>query len=109
MTIYVAIILSTLLNVGLLWYTRKLLTKFLFISSNMADLYLIMKAFRVFVGSLYKMTSYNGEPMIEELIERLREVTDEIEKFRSIFEVMLDEELEGELDAAEDEAQTIEI
>jgi len=49
------------------------------------------------------MDSFTGEPMIEELIHRIRQVNEEIEGFREIFEYTLDAELEEELDAAQEE------
>ena len=51
------------------------------------------------------MDSYHGEPMIQELISRLREVGEEIELFRSVFEHSLDEEMEEELNATEAEEE----
>ena len=105
MNYYAILILSLLVNVGLMWYLTKMLRKFVFISDNLADLFLTTKAFQVFVKSMYSMDSFYGEPMIQELIARIREVSEEIEKFRDIFEYSLDAELEEELDAAqEDEA-----
>jgi hypothetical protein len=71
----------------------------------MADLFLITKAFQVFTKSLFSMNSFNGEPIIEELIYKIKEVNEEIEDFRSIFEYSIDTELEEELNAAEEEAQ----
>jgi len=94
-------------NALLIWYVSKLLKKFYFISENLADLFLTTKAFRVFVKSLYSMESYHGEPIIQELVVRIREVNEEIDGFREIFEYSLDEELEEELNAAEEEAQKI--
>ena len=49
------------------------------------------------------MDAYHGEPMIQELIARLREVSEEVELFRSVFEHSLDQELEDELNAREAE------
>ena len=63
-------------------------------SEYLADLLLTARAFEVFVGSMYQMRSYNGEPMIEELVLRTKEVRTEIETFREIFEITIDEELE---------------
>ena len=54
---------------------------------------------------MYQMRSYNGEPMIEELVLKTKEVSEEIEGFRNIFELTLDEEIEEELNAAEEAAQ----
>lgn len=64
------------------------------------------KTFSLFVGTLYGMDSYYGEPMIEELVGRIREVNDELEEFREIFEYTLDYELEEELNAREEEKET---
>ena len=107
MLIYILGILSLLLNGFLMWYVVRLLGKFYFISENLADLFLTTKAFRVFVQSLYGMDSYRGEPVIHELLLRIREVSDEIDTFRDIFQYSLDEELEEELNAAEEEAQKV--
>ena len=93
---------SVLVNILLGWYIIKILKKFFFVSQNLSDLYLTTKAFQVFVKSLYSMDSYNGEPMIQELVHRIREVGEEMELFRDIFEYTLDDGLEEELDATEE-------
>jgi len=100
--IYIILSASVLVNVLLGWYIAKILKKFLFVSQNLSDLYLTTKAFQVFVKSLYSMDSYNGEPMIQELVHRIREVGEEMELFRDIFEYTLDDEMEEELVAAEE-------
>tara|TARA_R100000664_G_C2751500_1_gene138783 strand:+ start:253 stop:576 length:324 start_codon:yes stop_codon:yes gene_type:complete len=100
---YLILALSLLVNVGLIWYLTRLLRKFVYISDNLADLFLTTKAFQVFVKSMYSMDSFYGEPMIQELMARIREVSEEIEKFRDIFEYSLDTELEEELDAAQED------
>jgi|TARA_Y100000296_G_C5117036_1_gene228310 hypothetical protein len=53
---------------------------------------------------MYSMDTYHGEPMIQELIVRMKEVNLEIENFREVFEYALDTEIEEEFDAAEEEA-----
>lgn len=103
---YLILALSILVNVGLVWYLIKILRKFIFISDNLADLFLITKAFQVFVKSMYSMDSFYGEPMIQELVIRIREVSEEIERFRDIFEHSLDTEIEEELDATDQNETT---
>tara|TARA_B100000029_G_scaffold311698_1_gene304173 strand:- start:37264 stop:37593 length:330 start_codon:yes stop_codon:yes gene_type:complete len=100
MWVYIIMASSLILNGLLIWYVIKLLRKFLFISENLSDLFLTTKAFQVFVSDMYSMDSYHGEPVIENLVVRTREVTDEIEGFREIFQYTLDNELEDELDGA---------
>jgi hypothetical protein len=51
---------------------------------------------------MYGMDSYHGEPIIQELITKLREVVYEIEEFRDIFQYTLDDEMEEELNAAQE-------
>ena len=100
MQIYLLLAASIALNVLLLWYIIKLLRKFVFISENLADLFLTTKAFQVFLSSMYSMDSYHGEPMIQELMTRIGDMGTELELFRDIFEHNLDVELEEELNAA---------
>ena len=96
--IVIALVASAIINIFLTWYIVGLLKKFIFISENLSDLFLTAKAFQVFIKSLYSMDNYHGEPMIQELVLRIKEVNDEIENFRDIFEPTLDEELEEELE-----------
>jgi len=102
MTVYLVLAGSIILNVLLMWYVVRILRKFLFISANLSDLFLTTKSYEVFVASLYSMNSYHGEPIIQELIAKTREVLTEIEEFRDIFEYTLDQELEEELNATEE-------
>jgi hypothetical protein len=101
--IYIFLTLSALVNILLGWYVVKILRKFIFISENLSDLFLTTKSFKVFVKNMYSMDSYHGEPMIQELVGRIKEVNAEVERFREIFEYTLDQELEDELSAAEEE------
>jgi len=105
MTLYISFTISVIFNIIVGCYIIYLLKKFVFISQNISDLFLTTKAFKVFINSMYGMESYHGEPMIQELIERIKEIEEEIEDFRDIFEHTLDEELEEELNAAQEEEE----
>ena len=105
MQVYLLLAMAVVLNGLLIWYIIKLLRKFVFISENLADLFLTTKAFQVFLGSMYSMDSYHGEPMIQELITRVGDMGAELERFRDIFEHNLDTELEDELNAAAEEEE----
>ena len=96
---------SVLLNGLVVWYAINLLRNLMFISENLSVLYLTFKSFTVFTKSLYSMEMFYGEPMIQELMARTKEVLEEVEGFREIFEYTLDEEIEEELDAAEEEIE----
>lgn len=100
MYIYIVLIISLVINVLLGWYASRILQKFIFISDNMSDLFLTTKAFHVFVKNMYSMDSFHGEPIIQELVLRIREVNEEMSNFREIFEYTIDAELEQELEEA---------
>ena len=105
MLIYLLLASSIAINILLMWYVTGLLKKFFFVSENLSDAYLTAKAFSVFVESMYSMDSYHGEPMIQELMMRTRDVLEELEKFRDIFEYTIDPEIEDELNAATEEEE----
>jgi len=102
---WILLTLSILLNCFGVWYVTKLIKKLMFVSENLSDLFLTFKSFNVFTKSLYTMDTFYGEPMIQELMARTKEVLEEVEGFREIFEYTLDEEIEEELDAAEEEIE----
>jgi hypothetical protein len=100
MFIYIVLIISLAINVLLGWYASRILQKFVFISDNISDLFLTTKAFHVFVKNMYSMDSFHGEPIIQELVLRIKEVNEEMSNFREIFEYTIDAELEQELEEA---------
>ncbi len=100
MFIHTVLIISLVINVLLGWYISRILQKFVFISDNMSDLFLTTKAFHVFVKNMYSMDSFHGEPIIQELVLRIKEVNEEMSNFREIFEYTIDAELEQELEEA---------
>ena len=102
MDLYIIISGSLLVNLLMGWYLIRLLRKFFFISQGFADLFLTLKSFEVFTSSMYGMDSYHGEPIIQELITKLRDVVFEVETFRDIFQYTLDNEIEEELNAAQE-------
>ena len=58
--LYLLVGVSVVLNGALIWYIIRLLRKFVFISENLADLYLITRAFQVFAKNMYSMDTYHG-------------------------------------------------
>ncbi len=97
---------SVILNVVLVWYVIKILSKLLYTADNLGDLYVVFRAFHDFVSELYEMEMFYGEPILEELIERTKMVRAEIDRFEDVYELTTDVELTGEADG--DNPETIE-
>ena len=96
--IIVALTASAVLNIFLVWYLSKVLSKLLYTSDNIGDLYIAFRMFEDFISSLYDMQMFYGEPIIEELIVKTRLVTEELETFEEIYSLTTDiEPLEEEL------------
>ena len=94
----IALVVSLAFNTLLIWYTSKVLSKLLYTSDNLGDLYAIFRHFESFVTSLYQMEMFYGEPIIEELIARTKMVHEEIHRFEEIYSLTTDtESLEEEL------------
>ena len=74
----------------------------------MSDLFLTSRAFQVFIKDMHAMQSYYGEPIIQELMTRIGQVSTELEAFRDVFEYTLDGELEQELEEALNAEEEIE-
>ena len=92
------------MNIFLIWYVINLLSKFLFVSENVGYLFIELSKFEEFVESFYKMDSFYGDPIVEELVGRTKMLVAEIKEFESIYEYSVDiESLEEEyVDDAEE-------
>jgi hypothetical protein len=88
-----ALIVSGLLNILLIWYVIRVLSKLLYTSDNMGDLYVAFRMYENFITSLYEMEMFYGEPIIQELIEKTKLLREEIERFESIYNLTTDVEL----------------
>jgi len=87
-----ALVGSLIVNVLLLWYLRWALSKLLYTSDNLGDLYVVFRIFENFTTSLYEMEMFYGEPVMEELIDKTKLVREEIERFESIYDLTTDME-----------------
>jgi len=107
MTVLVlSLIFSIFLNIFLIWYGYKVLAKLLYTSDNLGDLYIAFRVFEKFCDSLYNMDVFYGEPVIQELISKIKFIRKELEKFEDIYDLTLDmESLEEELDSDEVEEE----
>ena len=95
---------SVLLNVGLVWYTKQILTKLLFISENQRDLFLRLDSFSSHLQNVYELETFYGDETLNALVEHMGIVTEEIQEYKDIY-TLVEEEEEGEADVAEEEEE----
>tara|TARA_R110001592_G_scaffold361560_1_gene672481 strand:- start:41 stop:370 length:330 start_codon:yes stop_codon:yes gene_type:complete len=92
-----ALTASILINILGVWYVSKILSKLLYTSDNLGDLYLTLRVYEEYVDELFQMDMFFGEPVIEGLIDRTKMVRQELEKFEEIYN------LTTEIEYAEEE------
>jgi len=110
MWIILALASSVILNILLVWYISNVLSKLLYTSDNIGDLYIAFRMFEDFITSLYDMQMFYGEPIIEELITKTKLVVEELERFEDIYSLTtdiepLEEEMKYDRSADEEDAQ----
>jgi len=111
MWIILALTGSVILNILLVWYISNVLSKLLYTSDNIGDLYIAFRMFEDFITSLYDMQMFYGEPIIEELITKTKLVVEELERFEDIYSLTTDtepleeEEMKYDRSTAEEDTQ----
>tara|TARA_R110000824_G_scaffold67134_3_gene173853 strand:+ start:518 stop:823 length:306 start_codon:yes stop_codon:yes gene_type:complete len=96
---YVFLTISVLINIGLIWYVRVLLQKFVFISENVDDMFYSLDNYSKHLESLYKLETYYGDETLESLIKHSKNVVLDMEDFKNIYS------LEEEQDKAEQDGE----
>jgi len=86
------LVASVVLNLFLVWYLLKVLSKLLYTSDNLGDLYVTLRMFEEFTASLYHMEMFYGEPVIQELVKKTSFVREEIQRFEEIYGLTTDVE-----------------
>jgi hypothetical protein len=86
------LIASIIINIFLAWYLTKVLSRLLYTSDNLGDLYVTLRMFEEFTTSLYHMEMFYGEPVIQELIKKTSLVREEIQRFEEIYGLTTDVE-----------------
>jgi hypothetical protein len=89
---------SILVNVLLIWYITSLLKKFLFITNNVEDLSDSLVGLADHLENVHSLETFYGEPVLQNLLKHTREVVEDIDHYKSIYEVEEVEEQEQEID-----------
>ena len=78
-------IVSVVINVILIWYIRKMLSKLLFVSDNIGDLLEEVDVFTAHLEAIHEMETYYGDTTLMGLIGHSKDLTKEIKKYREIY------------------------
>ena len=90
----IVLILSVLLNIFFVWYTRNTLKNLLYLSENLGLLYEVVSSFSLHLKEVYELERFYGDPTLTYLLEHSNAVREELEKYEEIF--LLSESLDLE-------------
>tara|TARA_R100000808_G_C2133049_1_gene141883 strand:- start:1160 stop:1462 length:303 start_codon:yes stop_codon:yes gene_type:complete len=97
-TMGIIMTVSILVNILLIWYITSLLKKFLFITNNVEDLSDSLAGLADHLENVHSLETFYGEPVLQNLLKHTREVVEDIDHYKSIYEVEEVEEQEQEID-----------
>ena len=83
----ISLIVSVAVNVLLLWYIRKMLSKLLYVSDSIGSLLVSAKNFSNHLDGLHAMEMYYGDETLGALIEHSKQVIEDIKEFEDIYEL----------------------
>jgi hypothetical protein len=81
----IMLIMSILLNIFLVWYTRSTLNNLLHLSENLGLLYEIVNDFSLHLTEVYELERFYGDPTLTRLLEHSNDLRAELERFEDIF------------------------
>lgn len=88
-----SLVASVGINILLLWYIRKMLTKLLYVSDSIGSLLISAKEFSGHLDGLHAMEMYYGDETLASLIEHSKQVIEDISEFEDIY-TLTNEDLE---------------
>tara|TARA_R110000824_G_scaffold118998_2_gene272812 strand:- start:14388 stop:14774 length:387 start_codon:yes stop_codon:yes gene_type:complete len=75
-----ALIFSIILNIFLIWFSRKHSAKLFYISQNLSDLQQILSAYTKHLKQIYSMETFYGDENLQFLINHTRSLSDLLEQ-----------------------------
>jgi len=80
----IALLVSFVLNIGLIWYNRSIISRLLFVSENINDLASLIEAYRGHLKALYSTEMYYGDETMKHLIAHTKSLSVLLEEYENI-------------------------
>jgi hypothetical protein len=81
------LVVSATLNVVALWFIRNLLTKLLFVSSNLGEVNEVMRKFTEHLDAVHGMETFYGDQTLQALLEHSTLVVTMLQEFDEIYTI----------------------
>jgi len=99
-------LVSIILNVGLVWYTRQAIKRLVFVAGNMLDLRTMVNNFESHLENIYKLENYYGDETLKFLLDHAKDLSQQLGDYKDIYTLVeTDDDIdeEGEYDNVETE------
>ena len=81
----VSLLVSVLLNIGILTYARNVVVKLLSVSEELGDMKVMIDTFYNHLVSIYQMETFYGDETLEFLVEHTRSLAEQLDTFEYIY------------------------
>jgi len=82
-----ALFCSLIINGFCIWYIRNLLSRFLFISNNLADLIEMISSYKAHLKAVYSLDMFYGDETLKALMEHTSLLSTSLEEYEDIIEI----------------------
>ena len=103
MILYIILGFSILINAFLGWYIYKLLRNLISMEDNFLDMKSKLLEFATHLRAINKVESFYGDPTITALVEHMKRLAGDIEKYSQVV-VVFEDDLQEDTDGEEEEA-----
>jgi hypothetical protein len=93
---------SILINGFLIWYVIRLIRKFLNISEELEEFFLLLEEYAGHVDDVYNLERFYGDTTLENLMRHSKIMADSAKDFRAIYDVNYDQEEDEGYDPEEE-------
>ena len=102
--IYLLLAVSALLNVMLVWYSRKIVVDLSDLSQEVEEVIADLDVYHKHVERIYNLETFYGDETLRALLEHSKAVSERVKDFTTLFSQLEDEEvIEGQEDETNEE------
>ena len=94
----IALSISAIVNISLIWHLRKMISKLLFVSENLSDLVKIINNYKKHLGDVYKLEMFYGDKTLEFLMQHTNSLIEVLKDYEDVYSIAIPIESEGDTD-----------
>ena len=93
---------SILVNGFLMWYVVKLIKKFLHVSEELENLFILLEEYAEHVDKVYNLERFYGDTTLEHLMRHSKLMAETAKNFRAVYDINYDLEEDDEYEEKEE-------